>query len=291
MTLPFDLPSSRPACWYCGTTTGAFEQEHQLPISRGGSGSKLVHACARCNDLKGPLDLKEFRQGLPERLDVAVVFAGEGTEDRPATARLKGVRSLGADRSVVRIDPTAGEELQRAWRYLRAAGDPRLTRRDLASEAIAAHLDALREKLELGDEWPEALRLFDVESSAARTGRNDLAQLPRVPMARQHTKVPGELLDHARAGIAHRRGHGEPDLTLLDWITAAFASALAADADRYPGYPTEAEASTMRYGLGTSQTGDEPSSGQACSRSHSSMAASSPSSVGGYSVEPYHSDQ
>jgi len=181
------------------------------------------------------------------------VFAGEATVREPATPGLAAVRSLSADRSVVRIDPATGEELQRAWRYLRSLDDPRLTRRDLASEAISSHLAALREKLELGEQWPDAnLRLFDVEPQA-RTGRNDLAQLPRVRVPRQHTKAPGELLDHARAGVEYRQTHGEPDLTLLDWIGAALQSALDADQARYPGYPTQAEALEQRYGPLTSQ--------------------------------------
>jgi hypothetical protein len=91
------------------------------------------------------------------------------------------------------------------------------------------------------------LSLFDVERPAL-TGRNNLSQLPRVPMDRQHTKVPGELLDHPRAGVEYRQAHGEPSLTLLDWIAEAISVALAADAVRFPDYPSLDEALTRRYG-------------------------------------------
>lgn len=250
--LPLDLPDPEPAqsCWYCGAVGGPFQTEHQQPISRGGRHGATVTSCGRCNALKGPLDIEEFRLGLAERLgiDVAgVVFAGEATDLRPAT-RIAGIRSLAADRSVTRIDPAVGEELDRAWRYLRATGDSRLSRKELASEGIAAHLDVLRENLGLGEEWPEAnLSLFELDRPA-RTGRNQLAQSARVPMDRQHTKVPGELLDHARAGVEYRRSHGEPDLTLLDWIAEALGAQLAADTERLPGYPSLEEALSRRYG-------------------------------------------
>ena len=45
-------------------------------------------ACVRCNALKGPLDVEEFREGVAERLGLAaadLVFAGEAARDRPAT--------------------------------------------------------------------------------------------------------------------------------------------------------------------------------------------------------------
>jgi hypothetical protein len=124
--LPLELPDTEPAvtCWYCGSARGPFEREHQLPVSRGGGeagATTLVWADARCNALKGPLDAEEFREGLAERLGLdptQVVFAGEATPERPATG-LQAVRSLQADRSVVRLDPVAGDELNKAWRWLR----------------------------------------------------------------------------------------------------------------------------------------------------------------------------
>lgn len=64
------------------------------------------------NDLKGPLALEEFREGLAERLGLAVdqlVFAGEATPERPVTQAIHNVRSLAADRSAVRIDPADPE--------------------------------------------------------------------------------------------------------------------------------------------------------------------------------------
>jgi hypothetical protein len=124
--LALELPETEPAvtCWYCDSARGPFEREHQLPVSRGGGeagATTLVWADARCNALKGPLDVEEFREGLAERLGLdptQVVFAGEATPERPATG-LQAVRSLPADRSVVRLDPVAGDELNKAWRWLR----------------------------------------------------------------------------------------------------------------------------------------------------------------------------
>lgn len=251
--LPFDLPEPEPVplCWYCGGA-GPIESEHQVPISRGGhDGSNVVDACAHCNDLKGPLDLDEFRQGLGERLGLpaaAVVFFGEATSVRGATPHLRTVRSLGADRSVVRIDPSTGEELQRAWRYLTTSGRGRLTRRELASEAIARHLAGLRGALGLGGEWPEPnLTLFETEPRSL-TGRNELSQLPRVAQARQHTKVPGDLLDWARAGVEARRAAGETDLTLVEWMEEAMTAQIRRDAERLPEYPSLPDALKQRYG-------------------------------------------
>ncbi|MBV9652317.1 MAG: hypothetical protein JO296_19560 [Pseudonocardiales bacterium] len=38
------------------------QTEHQRQISRGGRGGTTVTACVRCNALKGPLDVEEFRE-------------------------------------------------------------------------------------------------------------------------------------------------------------------------------------------------------------------------------------
>jgi transposase len=76
------------------------------------------------------------------------------------SAREKGigrVKSLAADRSVVRIDPEVVEELHKAWRYLRTlSGGRRLTRCELASTAVAEHLDTRREELQVGRSGPRS---------------------------------------------------------------------------------------------------------------------------------------
>jgi hypothetical protein len=253
LPLEFPEPVVPPTCWYCGATSRPFEQEHQLPRSRGGGhGLNIVRACVACNDVKGPLTVEEFREGLAERLGLAVdqvVFAGEATPDHPATQAICSVRSLAGDRSAVGIDPEVADELYKAWLYLRTqSGNQRLTRRELASTAIAEYLRQLRKQLGVGEAWPEMmLSLFPLARPSV-TGRADLAQTPRVPMDRQHTKVPGDLLDHARAGVEHRRSHGEPELTLLDWMAQALQSALQTDAAQFPDYPTRDEALARRYG-------------------------------------------
>jgi hypothetical protein len=244
--LPLDLPDAPPAltCWYCGSNRGPFEREHQLPVSRGGGeagATRLVWADARCNALKGPLDAEEFREGLAERLGLdptQVVFAGEATPERPAT-NLATVRSLQADRSVVRIDPIAGDELNKAWRWLRAALDPRVTKREVATEAILTHLAELRARYVGEDDWPDpALYLFEVEDRPLPTGRRELSRNPRILQAREHTKVAGELLVWARAALEYRRRHGQPELTLFEWVSEAFAEKLERESRRHPGYPT-----------------------------------------------------
>lgn len=49
LPLEFLEPVLPPTCWYCGTTSGPFEHEHQLPLSRGGRhGSNVVRACVAC---------------------------------------------------------------------------------------------------------------------------------------------------------------------------------------------------------------------------------------------------
>jgi hypothetical protein len=198
----------------------------------------VVWADARCNALKGPLDGEEFREGLAERLGLdptEVVFAGEATPERPATS-LQGVRSLQADRSVVRLDPAAGEELTRAWRWLRAALDPRFTKRDLATEVITQHLGDLRARYVGEDEeWPDPLPcLFGKRERSLPTGRRELSRNPKVLRAREHTKVSGELLRWARAGLEYRRRHGQPELTLFEWVSEAFAEKLEREASTYP---------------------------------------------------------
>lgn len=65
---------------------------------------------------------------------------------------------------------------------------------------------------------------------------------------RQHSKVSGDLLDWVRVGIEFRRGAGEPELTLLDWIDDAVRQALARDSERLPGYPMS-KALGCRYGI------------------------------------------
>jgi hypothetical protein len=143
-------------CWYCGGGEGPFETEHQVPVSRGGKwGANVVDACASCNHLKGRLTVDEFCFALAVRLGVPeVIFAGEAGEGRSATP-IRSVRSLGADREVVRVDPLAGERLSRAVRFLRTVGRPGFTAKDAVSDAIHRWCDELATKyLERGEDFP-----------------------------------------------------------------------------------------------------------------------------------------
>jgi hypothetical protein len=127
-----------------------------VPISRGGKWrGNVVEACAPCNHLKGRLTVEEFRRALALRLGVPeVTFAGEAGEGRPATP-IRAVRSLGADREVVRVDPVAGDRLSRAVRFLRTTGRPSLTVKDAATDAIHCWCDDLAARhLEPGEDFP-----------------------------------------------------------------------------------------------------------------------------------------
>ena len=148
---------------------GPFETEHKVPISRGGKwGANIVDACASCNHLKGRLTVDEFRRALAVRLGVTeVVFAGEAGEGRPATP-ITSVRSLGADREVVRVDPLAGDRLSRAVRFLRTMGRTGFTAKDAVTEAVHAWCDGLASRyLGPGEDFPAdggAPSLFGDES-------------------------------------------------------------------------------------------------------------------------------
>ena len=62
-------------CYYCGTSTSALEQEHRIPLSRGGASlaANIVPACRRCNREKRSLTDTEFLdrkypRGIPSRV-------------------------------------------------------------------------------------------------------------------------------------------------------------------------------------------------------------------------------
>lgn len=61
-------------CWYCGVALPPFDEweiEHQHPRSRGGSNTieNLVAACRRCNALKGPRTVEEYRRRIIAQLE------------------------------------------------------------------------------------------------------------------------------------------------------------------------------------------------------------------------------
>jgi len=71
-------------CFYCGKDFSDDKtQDHVLPLSRRGSSSKrnLVDACLKCNQLKGILNLEEFRLVVAYRKKLIppadYVFPGE----------------------------------------------------------------------------------------------------------------------------------------------------------------------------------------------------------------------
>jgi hypothetical protein len=173
---------------------------------------------------------------------------------------MQAIRSLEADRSVVRLAPAAKVELEQALRFLRGVVSPGLTQRDLATAAVAEHLAGLRARYvgEAHTTWPDpSPGLFgdtEPEPAPLLTGRRELGQTPKVLQHREKTSVSGDLLDWVRAGVQHRRAHGEPELQLVEWMNAAVLAAVEADAARFPGFPTLGEALGARYGGGDAAT-------------------------------------
>src|SRR5215213_8089252 len=243
-SLPLDYGPAglqRRTCWYCGGVDGPFETEHQVPVSRGGKwGTNIVDSCASCNHLKGRLTVDEFRRALAVRLGVTeVVFAGEAGEWRPATP-ITSVRSLGADREVVRVDPLAGDRLSRAVRLLRRMGKPSLTSKDAVTEAVQRWCDELATKyLKPGEDFPAdggAPALFgeDEEEQAPILQPGELSSTPKVSVAREVTRISGPVLERARGAVVVLRQREDPDLLLMGFVDAAVLRLAAEVETRYP---------------------------------------------------------
>jgi HNH endonuclease len=234
--LPLDLPKPlRPEpCWYCGTTTGAFENEHQRPVSRGGRyGDNLVRACAACNHLKGKLTLEEFRTALERRLGVSpVVFAGEAEPGHPATP-IDSVRSLAGTPDVVKLDPLVGERLDRALTWLARRGRG-ATRKDAVSAAVSAFLDDLAAAELDGDDFPEdAVLPFEGFGPEPIFRQGEASQTPRSVWDREVTKVDSVVLGQARRTVAFLKSVGK-QTNLVDYVTGAVAAWNEAARTKYP---------------------------------------------------------
>jgi hypothetical protein len=114
----------------------------------------------------------------------------------PATP-IRSIRSLGADREVVRIDPVVGDRLSRAVRFLRTMGWTNLTAKAAATQAIDRWCsDAAAKHLDPGKDFPAdggMPTLFeDTElerSVILRPG--ELSSTPRITQARHVTCISG----------------------------------------------------------------------------------------------------
>jgi len=114
-------------CWYCGTTEieTVYEWEHQVPLSLGGThAGNVVDSCQSCNRLKTNRTVAQFRLEIETRLGEPVTFAGEATDDRPATD-ISIVRSFAAATGLVRLPEELLLEARQAVLQLRSAGSPR----------------------------------------------------------------------------------------------------------------------------------------------------------------------
>lgn len=238
--LLIDLPAEGGArtCWYCGSRSGPWESEHQTPVSRGGgAGGNIVDACARCNHLKGKLTVEEFREALAARLGVSeVVFWGEAAADAPAT-EIRTVRSLAGDREVTRLDPVVSDRLNRAVRYYRATGLPRMNRKDLASRIIDEGLrDLAVAELGDGEDFPDSMNpmLFDDVERRPIFRPGETSRTPKAPMSREVTKIGGVLLDQLRQAVDILRTEQRHDLTLLELVNEAAARLVHELGEQYP---------------------------------------------------------
>lgn len=232
-------------CWYCGSTGGPWESDHQVPVSRGGpGGANVVRACKPCNHLKGKLTLEEFRSALERRLGVstAVVFAGEATPESPATP-ITTVRSLASTQVVVKLDPVVAERLDRALTWIARRGRGQLTRKDAVSAAVATWLDELADAELDGADFPSELVLPFKELAPAPIVRaGETSQSPRVVWDRAVTKIAGGVLEQARQAVSFLAGVEGP-MSLVDFITGAVSARLDAVEQRYPAFgPIRAEA-------------------------------------------------
>ena len=237
--LPLELVDTPVSdiCWYCGSTAGPWEREHQLPVSRGGeSGDNLVRACAACNHLKGKLTLEEFRTALELRLGVSpVVFVGEARSDLPATP-IAAVRSLAGTPAVVKLDPVVSERLDRALTWLGRRGRGRLTRKDAVSAAVTAWLDDIAAAELAGADFPaDDVLPFDGFEAPPIIRHGQASQTPRQVWDREVTKVDGYVLEQARRAVRFL-GSVERSTTLLQFVSEALATRLDALQERYPQF-------------------------------------------------------
>jgi hypothetical protein len=193
-----------------------------------------------CNSLKGSCTVEEFRQALAVRLGRVVVFAAEATEDQPAT-EFRSVRSLGADREVVRIDPLTGDRLSRAVLFLRSAGGlPTMTAKAAATEAIDAWLDRLSSARLGGADFPAdggVPNLFDEAEQVEQRPilrPGELSSTPRVTMPRDVTRISGPVLEQVRKAVEILRQREAPGLSYMAFVDAAVMRLVRDVEARYP---------------------------------------------------------
>lgn len=142
-------------CWYCGIDhTAIFEQEHQLPITRGGFGPGDVWACRPCNRLKGTATVEEFRSRLAELLGQPIAFAGEGPADHFDHAQLEQVRAILSTQRVLKLTGTLAGELRDAVMFLRTHGQPTLTLSAVGHQAVQRELARLAQLHNEGQPFP-----------------------------------------------------------------------------------------------------------------------------------------
>ena len=61
------VEAARGRCYYCGRVSEQLQQEHKIPLSRGGNhtASNIVPSCSWCNSRKGSRTFEEFCANLP----------------------------------------------------------------------------------------------------------------------------------------------------------------------------------------------------------------------------------
>lgn len=136
---------------------------------------------------------------------------------------------------MTRLDPVVSERLDRAVTYLRRTGQPRITRKDLASLALDQLLTQLAAELLDGDDFPDSMdpALFEIEGRPIfRPG--ETSKTPKVALSREVTRIDGSLLDQLRQAVDVLREYEHSRATLTELVNDGARRVLAELGERYP---------------------------------------------------------
>jgi hypothetical protein len=119
-------------------------------------------------------------------------------------------------------------------------GRPSFTAKDAVTDAIHRWCDELAAKyLGPGEDFPAdggAPALFGDDGGEQSTilQPGELSSTPKVPLAREVTRISGPVLERARRAVAVLRQREDPDLLLMGFVDAAVLRLAAEVETRYP---------------------------------------------------------